>query len=308
MKSKSRIKIVVVLAVIIMLIILVIVPHLIIGDMVNMHVSFETVYSAQDYGLEAKELWLETEDGLNIVTYFVPVENAQGSVIFLSGIHNPSVTAFYGHAKMLADWGYDSYLLEMRAHGESEGDVISLGFKEVLDVDAVVNYIVSSEMKNKPIIVYGLSMGGAVAINSIGSNDNIDGVISLSAYSSFTDNFSDNMLMMNMPKFYVSLQKPFVTLYTSFKYGFDTTRLTPKNMIKNLGDRPALLIHSREDDQVPVENLSRILQNAPSHVNHWIREGNYHMILDGLMFLEPWEDEEYRDFIFSFLSEFTKAE
>ncbi len=35
-----------------------------------------------------------------------------------------------------------------------------------------------------PIVVYGMSMGGASAINAVGQVAEIDGLVSLSAYSS----------------------------------------------------------------------------------------------------------------------------
>ncbi|RSK28770.1 alpha/beta hydrolase [Bacillus sp. HMF5848] len=280
------------------------IPHLVTSDMVNMHVDFSEVYAANDYGLESDVLKLETFDGHNVVTYYVPAREPQGSIIFLSGIHNPSVTAFYGHAQWFRDLGYDSYLLEMRAHGESDGELISLGYKETLDVDAVVKHIMSNaEMAQKPIVVYGLSMGGSVAINAIGNNSEIDGLVSLSAYSSFEDNFADNMLLMGAPKAYVSIQKPFVKLYTNFKYGWQTAHLSPKEQIANLGSRPALLIHSTGDDQVPIDNMSRILKNAPAHVLSWEVDGNKHFILDDEAFFAPWTDEEYANKIQSFFKE-----
>jgi hypothetical protein len=280
------------------------VPHMIIKDMVNMHVSFSQTFDADDFGLESQKLMLETEDKLHVAAYYVEADDPKGSVIFLSGIHNPSVTAFYGHARWMRELGYDSYLLEMRAHGESEGDVIALGYEETMDVDAVVSHIVEGgEMKQKPIIVFGLSMGGSVAINAIGNNDDIDGVVSLSAYSAFEDNFADNMLMMGAPKAYVALQRPFVKLYTNMKYGWDAGSLSPKIQIERLGDRPALLIHSKGDDQVPIENLQRILDKAPEHVLYWEKEGNHHMILEGEDFLKPWGDREYAERIENFLEE-----
>ncbi len=52
------------------------------------------------------------------------------TVIILSGIENPSVTAFFGYAKMLADNGWDSLLIEMRARNLSEGEKIGLGYTE----------------------------------------------------------------------------------------------------------------------------------------------------------------------------------
>ena len=53
---------------------------------------------------------------------------------------------------------------------------------------AVTDYIKgNAKYKDVPVIVMGVSMGGAVAIRSIGENKDIDALISLSAFSSVED-------------------------------------------------------------------------------------------------------------------------
>lgn len=274
------------------------------GDMINHHVIFDRMFEAEEFGLTSHKHILTTTDGLNIEVYEVNEENPKAVIIFLSGIHNPSVTAFYGHSKMLKEHGYASILLEMRAHGESEGDLISLGYKEHLDVQAVVDYIGTEEKYvNTSIVVYGLSMGGATAINSIGQIPEISGVISLSAYSSWEDVFFDNMVEMGAPKIWARIQKPFVKLYSTFKFGLDNYKMYPKYQIKNLGDRPAFIIHSDKDSQIPLVSFQRILENAPSHVETWIREGDLHFILTEDNFIKPYVDTEYSNKILKFLEE-----
>jgi len=86
----------------------------------------------------------------------------------------------------------------MRAHGESEGNMICLGYKEFLDTKAIVQYIKNdSTYRNVPVVVFGLSMGGVTAINSIGEIPEIDGLISLSAYSSWEEVFCELMAYQN---------------------------------------------------------------------------------------------------------------
>ena len=47
----------------------------------------------------------------------------------------------------------------------------------------------------------------------------IDGLISLSAYSNWADVFCDNMVELGVPKFIAELEKPFVWIYLYFNYG-----------------------------------------------------------------------------------------
>ena len=276
------------------------IPYFIVGDMVNQHVTFNETWTGQAYDLDAEKITLTTSDNLQVVAYEVTTEKPKAVVIFLSGIHNPSVTAFFGHAKMLKEAGFASILLEMRAHGESEGDVIALGYQEYLDVQAVVDDINKDQhYAGVPIVVYGLSMGGVTAINAAGQIPEIEGVISMSAYSSFDDVFVDNM---GVPEPLATIQRLFVRLYTGFKYGFASRHIAPKNEIQNLGSRPALIIHSTEDTQVPYSNFTRIMDNAPEHVESWVREGDHHFIVQSGSFLTPEEDTEYANRILQFLN------
>jgi uncharacterized protein len=291
-----------ILAGIILLIVMIfaLIPPLVMNNMVNSHVTFAQTWTGAEQGLDPARLVLTTQDGLDIVAYEVYVENPKAVVIFLSGIHNPSVTAFFGHARMLLDEGYASILLEMRAHGESDGDVIALGFKEHRDTRAVVDYIrADSRYAETPIIVYGLSMGGAVAINSIGQIPDIDALISLSAYSAWDDLFLDNMGASGLV---AAVQRPFVRFYTGIKYGWANRSINPKDEIQKLGDRPAFLIHSRGDTQVPYANFERLVAHAPAHVETWVREGDLHFIVQEGLFLTPHEDTEYAERILGFLN------
>lgn len=306
-KRKTPIRKIVIISVIVLVILIIaglaVIPPIIMKDMIHLHVDHE-MYSPSKYGIEAAEIGLTTEDGFRLASWEVKAEDPRGIVIFLSGIHNPSVTAFFGHAKMLADNGYSSLLIEMRSHGKSEGDKIFVGTREYLDTKAGVQYIKGQkEYEGVPVIVFGVSMGGATAINSIGEIPEIDGLISISAFSSWPDAFCDNMVNMGMPSFLAAIEKPFVNLYMGFEYGFGSLKIKPLNEIKKLNGRPALLMHSTGDTQVPYRSFERLKKAAPGQFDIFVREGDYHFICKDESFEEPWTDEEYSGAILSFLKE-----
>lgn len=71
----------------------------VIDYLVEKHVNYDKIYDARDFGLPAPDsLRLKTADGFGIFVYEICPEQPKGVVICLSGIENPSVTAFYGHA------------------------------------------------------------------------------------------------------------------------------------------------------------------------------------------------------------------
>lgn len=308
MKTKKKASLKKIIIIIVSLIFVIIIgifaaiPPMIMSSMVNSHMDVEVI-AANEYGIEAEPLKLTTEDELSIASWKVEAENPKAIVILLSGIQNPSVTAFWGYSKMLMDHGYSSLLIEMRAHGDSEGDRVSLGMDEYLDVKAGVEYIKSdARYENVPIIVWGTSMGGTTAINSIGEIGEIDGLISCSAYSSWQDVFCDNMVNMGMPRFVAEMEKPFVTLYLGFAYGFSKLTINPLSEIQKLNGRPAFIAHSKEDSQVPYASFERIIEKAKGqNVQEFVREGDEHFIIYEEYFEDPIEDKEFSTAVLEFL-------
>ena len=300
-KKNRRLKVMLISLGIIVLLcvsILVLMPFVMMRDLVNLHVDFQKTYSAADYGLSASPLRLTTEDGLNLATYRVDAVNPRAAVVFVSGIHSPSVTAFFGHAAMLKDAGYSSVLVEMRAHGDSEGDLICLGAKEYLDVQAAVRYI-KERSPELPVVVFGLSMGAGTAVNAIGETGDIDALISLSAFSTWPDLFIDNMALMGLPKLMCDIEKPFVWLYMGVQFGFDRLHVNPLAEIQKLNGRPALLMHSWGDSQVPFVSFERLTATAPG-VQTYVVDGDRHFICEE-HFLNPEQDEAYAEAILTFL-------
>lgn len=273
-------------------------PYIIMSQLLDGKVHFSRVFNPEEFGITADTLSVRTSDGLNISAFEVKADTSKAVILCLSGIHNPSVTAFFGHSKMFKKQGYSSILIDMRAHGESEGERICAGYKEYLDVNAVVDYVKQqSSYKDIPIVVMGLSLGGATAINAIGNNDEIDALISLSAFSSWEDAFRENMAMF-IPSFLTAALSPFVDLATYIKYG-KATSIKPIYSISNLKERPALLIHSRDDSQVPYTNFTRLVQKAPEGIQTLTVEGDNHLITNH--FTIPENDSIYSQKLLSFL-------
>jgi alpha-beta hydrolase superfamily lysophospholipase len=308
-KKNRRLKVMLISLGIIVLLcvfILVLMPFVMMRDLVNLHVDFQKTYDAADYGLTAKRLTLTTEDGLKLVAYQVDAEDPRAAVVFVSGIQSPSVTAFFGHAAMLKKAGYSSILVEMRAHGESEGDLICLGTKEYMDVQAAVRYI-KERSPELPVVVFGLSMGAGTVVNAIGETKGIDALVSLSAFSTWPDLFADNMTLMGLPRFVCEMEKPFVWLYMGVQFGFDRLQVNPLTEIGKLNGRPALLMHSRDDTQVPFASFERLTAAAPE-VETYVVDGDRHFICEE-HFLNPEQDAAYAGAILTFLNNhFTPAD
>lgn len=66
----------------------------------------------------------------------------------------------FGYARMFAEHGCASLLLEMRSHGESKRGFVVLGFREHRDVRAAVDCLrAQPRCANVPIVIFGLFVG-----------------------------------------------------------------------------------------------------------------------------------------------------
>ena len=260
--------------------------------------SEDEPYNPTEFGVESSVVALKSVDGVSLTAYEVAVESPKGVVICLGGIHCATITKWYGHSKLFADNGFASVLLDVRSHGGSEGEKIYAATREWMDVDAAVEYIRSKELYNGvPIIAMGLSMGAATAVVATGRNEKIDALVSLSAYSDWAYNFDLNAEQV-VPKLVAKMFSPFVAAVTRLRFG-KMADITPRNEIKRLGNRPALLVQSVGDKLVPYGNFVELVAAAPQ-VQRWVLKGDNHCIIDD--FAHPQNSEQYCKRIIEFLN------
>ena len=296
---KKKVIIILVILLVLGLGVLIAVPYLTTGGMLNLRLDYEEI-DAAEYGLEADEITLTTDDGLKLAAYLVEAESPKGVVVLVSGMHNPPVRSFYGYAKMFQDNGFSTLLVEMRSHGKSEGVGISMGMNEWLDVKVGAEYIDSLEAyEDLPIIAYGTSMGAGTVIIAGANVPEIDAVISASAFTKWSDLVANSMIDMGVPKWYIAIQKPFFDLNMGVRYGLSKMQYTPIKQIEKL-DKPILLMQSEGDTQVPYacfESLCEAMQSnensETSNLFIFTREGDYHMICKDAYFDFPTEDIEF---------------
>ena len=279
----------------------------VIDYLVDKHVDHNKIYDARDFGLPAPDsLHLKTADGYGIFAYEICPKRPKGVVICLSGIENPSVTAFYGHAAEFYKAKVATIMPDLRGHGKSDGNRICLAYEETSDVKAVTDYIKSkARYQGVPIIVMGVSMGGAVAIRSIGENQDIDGLISLSAFSSLED-FLQASREAFLPMIPADELDGVTGSVIKEKYGADASVCSPIYSLRGLSGRPVLMMHSRQDTQVPYSCFEKLTAEASRYtadLDTMTVEGDEHFICKD--FTQPSSDQEYMGRVMKFISQLT---
>jgi uncharacterized protein len=136
----------------------------------------------QDISAEHKEVVVESHDGLQLHgTHFHSPAAPLATVILCHGVGSCKEN-MYSIADWLAGEGYESIAMDMRGHGESGGEYCTYGYYEKQDLSALIDQLALDGTEQ--IVVLGISMGGAVAIQALDYDDRIDAAVAISTFSS----------------------------------------------------------------------------------------------------------------------------
>src|SRR6266850_1231112 len=151
-------------------------------------------------------------------------------------------------------------LLDQRYFGASGGRATTIGFRERGDLRHAIDFLAARGFGE--VGVFGLSLGGAVALLAAAEDDRIRAV---AAYAPFADLRS---LGYELYGWLGVLKYPFVALLRGWSllfFGHDITAVSPERAAAGLSI-PVLLVASRTDEQIPfahAERLRRALARNP---------------------------------------------
>jgi fermentation-respiration switch protein FrsA (DUF1100 family) len=201
-------------------------------------------------------------DGVVLAGWFVPPDPAGGgaTVILQHGSRNNRVEML-PQAAMLHRHGYGALLYDFRAHGESGGEVSTLGYREVADLRGAVDYLLARpEVNPERIAVLGHSMGGAVAIRGAARIPEVRAVVAQGAYTSVEENLESGVrAFMGLPP---ALFAPLVAWLGERETGLDIRLMRPIDDVGQIAPRPVLFVQGARDTAVPIENGRRLYEAA----------------------------------------------
>ncbi|WP_298547368.1 alpha/beta fold hydrolase [uncultured Aquimarina sp.] len=220
--------------------------------------NFETSMNHSEYYFE-----IDQNTQLHGVLFKPNSQNPIATIIHYSGkgMHLMASQKYY---EILTKNGFQVFSFERRNFGKSTGLADnSLMLKE--DALYVFDKIVADEnMTEKPIVIWGQSLGGAFAImNAAERNDKIAGVIVEGTFNSFPDIGKVYAKAINLENF-----KWMIPLLMNNDF-------PAEKEIKNIS-KPIIIIHSDADEQVPYK-LGKKLYEASNKMNtqFWEIEGKH---------------------------------
>ena len=267
------------------------------------HRVVRLVATPATYGLAGESVSLTSADGVPLEAWWIPAAagRPRGVVVVLHGMDGMDASSLLGHGKFLHDAGYAVVVLDMRAHGRSGGGRIGLSVEEPRDVAAALDWIGRQPpLRGVPVVLLGISMGGATALRTAAVRPDVAAVVSVSAFSSVNDAMREVFAASGMPRPVIAVLMPFMRLALATMYRVWPSRLATQDDIARVVPRPILLAHGTADDQISVENAYRLQRAAGGKVQLWIVKGAGHGIFDGDVNAPA--NAAYRERILSFLA------
>ena len=198
-----------------------------------------------------EHVFIQSRDGLRLHALYIAAEAPSDKLVILHHGFTSHAVDNSTHAKFFHEQGYEVLLLDLRAHGESEGEYVGFGILDRYDTLEWVRYARNRFGINVKIVLHGTSMGGTTVLMALGIpeiQDTVSAVIADCAYTSPAEIFSSVI-----QKDYHLPPAPIIKLtsvYSQKAAGYRFDDYSTYDALKN-NRVPVLFVHGKEDKFVP---------------------------------------------------------
>lgn len=200
---------------------------------------------------EHEDVYITSRDGLKLHGKYYHQADGAPLTIFMHGYRSGALRD--GNGAFIMSWrkGYNVLIVDQRAHGKSEGKVITFGIKERFDCLEWIHYANRRFGEQTPIILMGISMGASTVMMAAGLDlpPNVKCVLADCGFSSPKEIIQSVIQSMHFP---VKLAYPVVRLSGRIFAGIDIededascVEAVRKSKV------PILFIHGEGDNFVP---------------------------------------------------------
>jgi pimeloyl-ACP methyl ester carboxylesterase len=246
-----------------------------------------------DFGLGYHEVEVRSSDGLRLSAWWVEgVDSSRAALLVHGWGADKSSRHVLETAAVYEEAGFDVLMIDARGHGGSEGDRVTLGYREVRDVQGALSWLEKRGFDPERVVLHGWSMGG-VAVIQAAPGAGVAAVVEESAYADLPSLLRERLPEVSeLPAFFT----PGIFVVGRLFLGIDPWAVRPVEEARQLSREgvPLMIIHSRDDEVVPFEHAGTLAKAHPGAV-FWTLEGYEHV--------HAYEHPEYRERLLGFLDE-----
>jgi fermentation-respiration switch protein FrsA (DUF1100 family) len=255
------------------------------------------VKTPEDYGLNFEEVSTTSGDGLKLGGWYIPGQNG-AAVMIEHGTPGGRQDGLY-EADVLNRAGFSILLGSFRAHDESEGEKISFGYYEQLDLKAWHEYLLAREgFPSEKIGLYGESMGGGTSILYAAGDPGVGAVATGSAFGLTPEVITLFIhFETGLPIPISSVLSTFITFWAQREGDFVAKELDTVAVVDQISPVPVLVIHGGSDDKIG-PNIGKQLYDAAAEPKQllWIEEARH-------VDFEDHQPELYKETLIDFFSQ-----
>lgn len=198
---------------------------------------------------DAKSVYIQSRDGLQLHGRWIPAENAIGTIILFHGYRSTVIADFGPAFELYHSKGLNILVPDQRSHGKSQGRFITFGVKESEDALQWIKHH-NETCGEIPLFLSGLSMGASTVMYVADQDlpDNVRGIIADCGFTSpaaiLSSVYSNVIHLPAGPS--VIAADIFARLFARFSlYQKDSRKTLAQNKT------PILIIHGKDDGFVP---------------------------------------------------------
>ena len=221
--------------------------------------------------LSYQEVSFSAVDGVKLSGWYLPGRRPK-AIILVHGIH-ANRQATLPILPMLVEAGYHVLALDLRGHGNSEGDTLSYGYYEALDVQAATDFLFTIP-EIEQVGALGYSLGGAAVARAAAIDERLSAVVVQSSFSSLPDAIDDSFARYtHMP---IEALAPMVVWATEREVGISVEQVDTARDLATIAPRAVLIIHGQNDPLFPVHHAYKMYEAAQAPKELWVVEGLGH--------------------------------
>ncbi len=226
-----------------------------------------------DFLLDSEQLDILTKDNLHLSAYLIRTDKKtqKGTIILLHGIRSRKENNL-AISKMLSDKGYNSVIIDLRAHGLSQGKYCTFGYHEKHDIKTLIDTLYTYEDLNLNLGIWGQSLGGAVSLQTLEIDERLNFGIVESTFADFrtiAHDYFRRYLGFKLPTFLIN----YIISRAEKIAEFEVDKVNPSKSAKNIS-KPMLVAHGIDDEKIKFEYGKIIFNNLASKNKEFINIAN----------------------------------
>lgn len=219
------------------------------------------------HGMPGEIVQFLSRDGVRLGGWWIPVAGAsRGTVVMCPG-QNGSLDKDIPQAVPLHRAGFNVLLFDFRAHGCSEGELVTLGALEQADLFGALDYLEAERGIGK-VGVLGFSMGAGVALLVAAQDRRVAAVVVDGAFPRLVGILSGYLRLRGIPGALSSAFARLVLWVAGLRAGYDLARANPIDLAQRI-TAPTLFIHGERDPFVCTDELRALAAQVSGQVEVW---------------------------------------